>query len=91
MRWESQEQIAWRKWTAASPAEQHPAGREPLPRTGSLLGKAVPTRQLPSRRHLHLAYLLVATDRAHIAMMRPVQEPSVGKLFEVLIEQPILE
>src|SRR5437763_9202434 len=45
----------------------------------SLLGKAVPTRQLGGRCDLHLAHLLVATDGAQIAVMSPGNELPIGQ------------
>ena len=60
------------------------------PIAGRLLGQAVPTRQLPSRRHLHFAHLLVALDRPQVPMVGPVDELSTGQALQVLVEQTIL-
>src|SRR5439155_18701208 len=44
----------------------------------SRLDKALPSRQLVNCCDLHLAYLLVALDRAQIAMVRPIDELPIG-------------
>ena len=63
--------------------------------TGPTLGALTASFNLldhhPSRRrHLHLAYLLVTSDGAQIAMVAPVDELPSGQALQVLVEQTIL-
>jgi hypothetical protein len=57
---------------------------------GSRLGKALPTRQLPASRHLHLAHLFMALDGVQIPMVGPIYELPIGQPFQILVEQTIL-
>src|SRR6266566_4123638 len=54
------------------------------PGAGCRLGKAVPTR------HLHFASLLVASERAYIPVMGPVDELPIGQPLQILAEQTVL-